>query len=314
MKIDRLLSIIILLLNRDKVNAEDLARRYEVTVRTIYRDMDVIGASGIPLISYPGKNGGYGIREEFRIDRQVLDVDEMHSILSALKSVSKSFDDKQSDKALEKIRNILPKAKREELEAKTDIVVFDGLPWGDESRFLQTGKTIHKAIQENKVIEFIYTGWKDEALRRTVEPLTLVFKSRAWYLFAYCRIRNDFRLFKIARISNLDVQRETYVPKKADYHDYIAWDDQLAQGVPYRLKFYGYAARHAAEFYEPSQITSFVDGSIEVNTYYPNQDWVYRYFLSFGNGLEIIEPVEARDKIVSELKEILKNYPEIHKP
>lgn len=308
MKIDRLLSIIILLLNRDKVNAEDLARKFEVTVRTIYRDMDVIGASGIPLVSYPGKNGGYGIREEFRIDRQVLGVEDLLSIMTALKGAHKGFDDKQTDKALEKIKSIIPKKDRDQLELKAGSVVFDALPWGDDGRFQELGQLIYKAIQESRLLEFDYTGWKEVKQRRCVEPMTLVFKGAAWYLFAFCRLRNDFRFFKISRIKEHSVLEEKFIPKKADYHQYMEWDENLSRGTEFRLHFSDKAISRAPEYFDPSQITTMPDGSIIVTAIYPDLDWVYSFFLSFGDGLEVLKPVEARNKLVNIAQQILNKY------
>ncbi len=310
MKIDRLLSIIILLLNRDRVSAEELAARFEVTVRTIYRDMEAIGAAGIPLFSFPGKSGGYGILENYRIDRQVLNMDEILSIMSALRGAGRTFDDSQSVMALEKIRSLLPREGREKLELKSGQVVYDSFPWGGEMKLSRTIKTVYQAIKDTKLLSIVYRNWKEQTLTRVVEPLTLVFKGFSWYLFAFCRLRKDFRFFKLSRISKIVQLDESFEPRQADYRSYIKLGEEVKSGREFTLKFSGQSAGRLAEYFEPSLIETCPDGSAVVRINYPDQDWVIRFFLTFGEDLEVLEPESARKMMRKIAGNILKKYRE----
>ena len=130
MRIDRLLSIIILLLNRDRMSARELADRFEVSIRTIYRDIDAINLSGIPIISFPGTGGGFGIMENYTIDRQVLTLNDIMTILSALKGIHTTFDDRTMENAIEKITSLLPQETSKQLEKEQEQVIFDIMPYG----------------------------------------------------------------------------------------------------------------------------------------------------------------------------------------
>jgi predicted DNA-binding transcriptional regulator YafY len=306
MKIDRLLSIIILLLNRSRVSAEELAARFEVTVRTIYRDMDEIGSAGIPIVSYQGANGGYGILENYRIDRQVLNIDEIQSIINALKSVPGPFEERESGLALEKITNLLPEKERE--RDKSGKIIFDSMPWGYEKKVITSGKIIYQSIRSSKLLKFDYRGWKNEDLTRVVEPVTLVFKGFSWYLFAFCRLRNDFRFFKLSRISNIECLNENFKPRQADYHNYTRWEENEKSGIEYKLKFLNGNTGILSEFFDPSELASQPDGSVLVRTNYPDQDWVKRFLLTFGESLEVLEPASARKEIKDTAEKILKIY------
>lgn len=200
MKLDRLLSIVIILLNRDRVSAADLAKRFEVSVRTIYRDIDAINLSGIPVVSFQGKGGGVGIDEDYRLDRQVLTIPDLVSIFSALRSVSTVFETVELSSALEKVRTLVPKACRFEADALQDQIVIDILPWDFRAREKQLLKEIRQALCDRRVIEIEYRTFEQKSSTRAVEPMTLVFKGHAWYLYAFCRARKDYRLFRLSRI------------------------------------------------------------------------------------------------------------------
>lgn len=130
MKIDRLLSIVVMMLTRDRIPAAELARRFEVSVRTIYRDVDAINLAGIPIVSFQGNSGGLGIHESYKLDRQVLTLSDMVSILSALRSISAAFESTELESALDKVQSLVPKEKRTEVDELQDQIVVDILPWG----------------------------------------------------------------------------------------------------------------------------------------------------------------------------------------
>jgi predicted DNA-binding transcriptional regulator YafY len=130
MRIDRMLAITVMLLNRDRINARELAEKFEVSVRTVYRDIDAINMAGIPVISFPGNEGGFGIMEHFRLDRQLLTLNDMLTILTALKGIDTGLIHKEVESAIEKITNLVPKEKADQAEQFFNQMVIDVVPYG----------------------------------------------------------------------------------------------------------------------------------------------------------------------------------------
>lgn len=308
MKLGRLLSIVIFLLNRERVSAEELAARFEVTVRTIYRDMEAIGSSGIPVVSYPGKNGGYGIMENYRIDRHILNIDEILSIITALKGVYQSFEGKESGQALEKMKSLLPGKGRDKIESLSGGIAFDISPWNDTKGISLLCKTIFRAIRESKLLRFDYISWKGEDLPRHAEPITMVFKGFSWYFFDFCRFRKDFRFFKVSRLRNLILTEECFEPRFEDYRNHIKWIEFEQANIEYKLKFTGSSVNRLNEYFEPSSLKYFPDGSVIARATYPDQDWVIGFLMMFGDSLEVLEPDSAREQILDISQRIMKKY------
>jgi predicted DNA-binding transcriptional regulator YafY len=221
MRIDRMLSITVMLLNRERIPAKELADKFEVSVRTIYRDIDAINMAGIPIVSYQGNSGGFGIMPNYKLERQLLTFDSMVSILSALKGVNQTLGDESIDGAIEKITSLVPKEKADDLHSMTERIVMDILPWGSSRRQRENLQLVHAAIAANKLVEFDYLSDNGSIVNRSVEPMTLVFKGYAWYLFGYCLVRKDFRLFRLTRMRELAILDDSFNRKNVSYRDYI---------------------------------------------------------------------------------------------
>lgn len=205
MKIDRLLGIIIYLLNRNMASSQALAEKFEVSQRTIQRDMDAINQAGIPIISYKGANGGYGIAEGYRVDRQITSSEDYQNIITALKGLCSGYESKKFNATLEKFLSLtLP-----EHGTKQKLVLDFGV-LKEDSNSSSCIKLIEKAIETEKVVEFSYTNADNNTFSRMVEPLMLMYKWYAWYLFGYCCERKDYRLFRLSRIRNLTIANKSF--------------------------------------------------------------------------------------------------------
>jgi predicted DNA-binding transcriptional regulator YafY len=158
MRIDRLLSITVMLLNRDRIPARELAKKFEVSVRTIYRDIDAINLAGIPIISYPGNNGGFGIMENYRIDRQVLSMPDILAVLTALKGINAALDNRELDNAISKISSIVPREKNACIRNHGEQLVIDILPWGYGKKEKQKLQVINSAVSNFHFLTFEYTN------------------------------------------------------------------------------------------------------------------------------------------------------------
>ena len=308
MRIDRMLSIVVMLLNRNRISARELSEKFEVSIRTIYRDIDAINLAGIPIISYSGNNGGFGIIENYKIDHQLLTFNDMCTILSTLKGVNTTFEDRELDAAIEKIKSLVPRDKTDNLDLYLQQIVIDILPWGYTKAQKERIKTIQKSIINNNLLKFNYKNTKGEDSIREIEPITLVFKGYAWYLFSYCCLKNDYRVFRLSRMKNIIILKETFIRKNISYQDYMKYDITDDRIVPIILKFSPDVRVRVEDYFEEEEIEYKKDGEMIVKISYPEDQWVYSFILSFGENVEVIKPEHIRNIIQEKAKKIIKNY------
>lgn len=310
MRIDRLLSIIVMLLNNDRVTAASLAEKYEVSTRTIYRDIDAINLAGIPVISFQGNTGGFGIMENYRIDRQVLTLKDMVSIISALKGINQALEDKELDSAINKITSLIPRDKTEHLELSSGHIIFDILPWGHRKSKKDMLQKIHRCIINNKLIEIEYLNTMGIRNVRTIEPMTLLFKGYSWYLFAFCNLKNDYRLFRISRIKSLSISDKTFIRRKKTYHSFMDYDNlQNHELQKIKLKFNKNLRVNIEDYFDDSEIQYMDNGDLIINMNTPlKSDWIYNWILSYGDGVEIMEPKNMRKIFREKILKIIDIY------
>ena len=203
MKINRLLEITLLLLNKGTVTARELAERFEVSPRTIYRDIDILSSAGVPVYTNKGRGGGISLLENYTFSKTLVNERERDGLLLALKTLQATrYPDIEG--IINKIGALFKDA------AVRDWVHVDLSPWGSSPNENNKFVNARKAILESKVISFDYISAEGVKSNRSVEPMQLVFKGQAWYLWGYCRKRRDFRTFRISRIRNLLITGEKY--------------------------------------------------------------------------------------------------------
>lgn len=310
MKIDRLLSIVILLLNRRLVQAKELADMFEVSIRTIYRDIEVINQAGIPVITYQGANGGIGLMEGYRLDRNMLTNKELAAIVTALHSVSSSFHDKDNQLLVEKINSIISPADSDHFSRKTQQFIVDFSPWGENSRHNHKLQLIKEAIEHHQQLRFTYCKPNGDIDMRTIEPYTLVLKQHRWYLYGYCILREQFRLFKLVRIRDLVVEQEKFEPIEIAMPQ-LPWNNEW--GTPEKnerivLRFSHQAKHLAEEWFGIEELSADDKGGYVVVTYFAEDQWLYGFILSFGDQVEVLEPPHLRKKIGTLASHIAAQY------
>ncbi len=310
MKINRLLAIVVTLLNREKVSAAKLAEKFEVSVRTIYRDIDAINMSGIPIASQAGNNGGFYIIENYKISHQFLALEDMISIVAALKNMNRFLNDKKVEVAIEKVKSIVPNEKKPVFDLHFQQMVIDNSPWGfkkSEEEILKY-KIVHYALENKKCISFDYRNSKGEYDFRNAEPLTLVFKGFYWYLFSFCKLRNDYRLFKLSRMDHLTLSNEKIHENRISYKEYM--DINKNERIPIRviLRFSQRVRYRIEDCFHKDEMKFQEDGSVIVDTYFDEDDWVYSMILSYGEYVEVIEPKHIREIIKDKCKKISAIY------
>lgn len=298
MQINRLFEIIFILLNRKTITAKELSERFEVSVRTIYRDIDTLCAAGIPVYMSKGKGGGIRLLENFVLNKSVLSDNEQNEILIALQSLNAT---KYPD-----VGNVISKLGGLFNKGDYNWIDVDFSHWGsnDKEKFNQ----LKKAIVSTKVISFDYFSSQGEKTSRKVEPLQLLFKDKSWYLKGYCLSKQAYRIFKLTRIKNLQLMDETFdkESQQASYNEPLGNNDYKI--VNLKLQLQSYAAYRVYDEFDESNITKNEDGSFTVDVSFPEDEWVYGYILSFGSSAEVIEPKYVRDIIRKRLEEALQKY------
>ncbi|WP_457577556.1 helix-turn-helix transcriptional regulator [Desulfomarina sp.] len=307
MKIDRLLSIVIMLLNRNRVQASELAEYFGVSTRTIYRDIDAINRAGIPVVTHQGNKGGVGIIDGYRLDRQVLTLDDMVSMLSILKGVNSTFQDRRIDSAIEKLHALIPAQQQGEVKKKSSTLLIDVMPWGIRHQEEKI-ETLQQAIGGNVLIHFSYRDSEGIRSRRLVEPMTLVFKSTAWYLFAYCRLRNDFRLFRLTRMTELTLRGEKFRRRPGQYRHNNSQHTGNTRMIKLTVRFSASIQHTVEDYFEESFLQYQDNGDIVATFELPETDWILSWLLGLGDKAELIEPQEMRDRLRKKAEKIIKMY------
>ncbi|MGE5493699.1 MAG: helix-turn-helix transcriptional regulator [Burkholderiales bacterium] len=308
MKIDRLVGILVLLLRKDRVQAKELAERFGVSVRTILRDVDAINLAGIPIVTYQGAGGGISIAQGYRLDKSVLTGDDMAAIISTLRGIDGAVKSSH-DILIEKLKNTLPSQQLEALDKKLKQLVIDLSPWYETAGVKEKLAVIRKAIKDARVIRFSYTDFEGRKTERTVEPHSLLLKAQNWYLCAWCRLRDDFRFFKVSRIKELAECGETFTHREAPPLSVPEDSEWYKAGNPVALELVfikGLESLVTEWFGDDVQAAD--DESLLVRCTLPESDWLYGYLLSFGTGVEVISPPHIRAKLAGIAKELYERY------
>ncbi len=308
MKIDRLLSIIVMLINRPLITARDLSLRYGVTIRTIYRDIQAIAAAGIPVISYQGKKGGFCLSDNYRIDRQLLSINDMTAILLALKGISTTFKNEDVNEAIEKIESLVPEDKKDYVQQQFENVLIDLSGWSESPDRKKNLQLTNRALSQRKLLYFTYRNLMGEESKRLIEPMTLILKMNIWYVYGFCRDKNDYRLFRLSRMSHCEINDQTFIRKNKVYNESDFFQNYSKNAIPIKIRFAPQAKNKIEEFFYGSVESISDDGFITVVAHYPEDEWVYSMLLSYGNDVEVISPLHLREKIISRIESTLQLY------
>lgn len=303
MKIERLISMIYMLLNHEVISASELAEKYQVSQRTIYRDIDAICAAGIPVVSYQGVNGGYGIMETYKLDKSLLNSFDIETLLTMLNSLSKVFMDEQTMDTARKLQTIRTEG------------AGPGMILDIESRWTPQGslRLLKSAIKSRKPVYMEYIGLKGERTCRTVEPVCLMYKNRTWYLYGYCRTRSDYREFRLSRMDRLQALPDTFHRQHAmPVQSGEAFNrPEPADPVAVRIRFSPRSLARALDYFHDSEKTHHPDGSLTITLHLSSPEeskWLFPVVASFGEEAEIEGPEEWRGQLRNMLENMLKKY------
>ena len=297
MKDNRLFRILYYILEKGKVTANELADKFEVSVRTIYRDIDSISSAGIPIYATQGKGGGIEIAEDFVLNKSLLSENEKQQIMSALQGLDNT--------AIQHENELLTKLSAFFKMKNTSWIEVDFNNWQNNKLYEKTFDDIKSAILSKNIISFTYFSSNEEETSRSVKPVRLLFKSQDWYLYALCLLRNDFRYFKLSRIKNLDIQTEKF---DDSFEDILLKKEMPHENtVNIKVKF---NRKVAFRVYDElnGEITEDNDGNLYTEIQIPNNHNLYNYIFSFGDGAEVLEPKEIRRQLKEMINKMAEKY------
>jgi predicted DNA-binding transcriptional regulator YafY len=307
MRIDRLLAITVMLLNRERVSARELAEKFEISVRSVYRDLDAMNLAGIPVESYAGRGGGYGLPENYKIDRRLLTPGDIKAILSSLASVRRSLPLQDIDGTIEKIASLLPAPERRS-SVHMEQVVIDTLSWGGNAALNEKIASIHQAIAACQCLEFHYSTGAGVRSARHVEPMTLFFKGYSWYVFAYCLQRQDYRFFRVTRMKAVHPAGGTFARRPDSYRDYLPRLTSAQAPIDMVLEFSAADRQMAEDTFDPEQIDVRPDGRVRVALHMPADRHFFSMVLSFGEHVTVVSPASARADLLKKINTISALY------
>lgn len=308
MKIDRLVSIIMILLEQKRISAQKLADMFEVSPRTIYRDIDAINMAGIPIRSTSGVGGGFEVMPEYKIDKKVFSANDLSALLMGLSSLSNMIRGDELIHALAKVKSFIPADKAKDIELKVNQIWIDLSPWTGNRNTQPYLEMIKEGLQENKLLSFEYVAHHGNRTKRIVEPYQLVLKGSHWYLQAYCRKRNDFRLFRLSRMSNLQMQEEIFTPRHYQKPQ-LDFDDILtSMQTKIKLRIHKSVMDRVLDFCSYEDFSPDDDGYYIVDFPFVENEYHYDILLGFGDKCECLEPVQIREKMKRRIQDMAALY------
>lgn len=298
----RLFKILYYLLDKGTVTAPELAKRFEVSVRTIYRDIDMLSGAGIPIYTTTGHGGGIHLFDNFVLKKSLLSEQEMQDILIGVQSLS-AVQYPDTDGVMSKLKATFQMP-------ESDWIEVDFSRWGSivekEKHYFEMLK---RSILDRQEIQFLYYNSLGESSQRTCQPLKLVYKDKAWYLYAYCLKRNDYRLFRISRIKELLVTDQHFISHLEMKEPVFSLMEEMGKPITIELSFPKEVSYRVYDTFEDDAI-KWNGQEIRVNVTLPETEWLYSFIMSFGNQISILYPMSLKEKIIERYKIALKHYEE----
>lgn len=300
MKLDRLLGILTILLQNDRVTAPSLAARFEVTRRTIGRDIDVLCQAGIPIVTHQGGGGGISIAEGYKLDKSVLTSDELSGIIAALRAIGSVSEKSRVERTLDKLS-----ANKDTVVSLREPIAID-LASHYKGSLTTKIELIKKAVLSQRLIEFDYYYEKGETHRR-IAPYLVIFQWTAWYVFGYCLKRQDWRLFKLARLWDLRLCEETYTPReippeKRNFNAHLPDDKKLVALFDPSVKY------QLIEAYGLNCFNEMENGKLLFENGYTHRDYMISWLLGFGGKVKVLEPEDMAEEISRIAVKIVERY------
>lgn len=302
MKIDRLIGILSVLLQRDVVTASYLAEQFEVSKRTIHRDIEDLCKAGIPIVTRQGVNGGISIMENYKIERTLLTNTEMQDILAGLRSLDSINGTNRYGQLMEKLS-----VGSSDFMTGNQCILIDLSSWYKDSLAPKI-ELIRSAIDSSREVEFFYYSPSGESVR-TIEPYYLIFRWSSWYVWGWCKKREAYRLFKLNRMEQLYYSENTFIKRSVPLPD-LGNERIFPGGIRVKARFAASCKWRLVEEFGTGCFIEQPDGTLLFHADYTDKENLIAWLLTFRERVELLEPENIREELMSALKKTLKQYEE----
>lgn len=305
MQINRLFEIIYLLLDKRQVTASELAEHFEVSSRTIYRDIETLSLAGIPIYAMKGKGGGIRLTENFVLNKSVLTEEERKKILQSLHGMNAVH--------MEEAEPVLSKLSALFGGEREDWIEIEFSSWNSEDDISRRFRLFKEAIFSRTVVEFMYSGVNGISSLRRTEPVKLVFRANSWYLYAWCLEKKAFRYFKLARMDK-EVMTDVHFVKRKVQEAWRETESEKEKNIFEDKIVHITALVNANKAYRILEemnreaVRKLEDGSYKVTFAMPEDDWLYQYLMTYGADIKVLEPARIKRRMLQILEEALNNY------
>ncbi len=289
MKADRLIGILSILLQEEKTTAPELAEKFEVSRRTINRDIESLCKAGIPIRTSQGTGGGISIMDGYRMDRTILTSRDMQMILAGLRSLDSISGSRYYSQLMEKLQS-----GSSTFISGRDSMLIDLSSWY-KSSIAPRIEVIQSAIEKRNQLEFRYYAPSGESTR-AIEPYYLVFKWSSWYVWGWCTAREDFRLFKLNRMDDVAETNRRFDRRSVPLPD-LSNEKIFPGGIRVKALFAPDMKWRLVEEFGPHCFSEADDGRLFFTADYTDMDNLVSWILTFGAKAEVLEPAEVRDRI-----------------
>ena len=300
MKIDRLIGILSVLLQEEKITAPELADKFEVSRRTINRDIEDLCKAGIPITTTQGSGGGIRIMDGYRMDRTLLTSKDMQMILAGLRSLDSVSGSHYYGQLMEKI-----KAGSSDFVSGRDSILIDLSSWYKDTLAPKI-ELIQNAVEERNLLTFQYYAPKGNS-KRSIEPYYLVFKWSSWYVWGWCTEKKDFRLFKLNRMDALLKEYATFIPREVPMPN-LSDEKIFPGGIKVKALFTRDSQWRLVEEFGIHCFTENEDGTLLFTADYTEKENLLSWLLTFGDKVKVLEPAWVQEELIRIAKNIIKAY------
>lgn len=299
MQIGRLFEMVYLLLQRETMSARELAAHFEVSPRTIHRDVEALSQAGIPIYAVRGSGGGIRLMDRFVLNKLLLSQEEQQSIMTSLQGLH-ALGVEGADPALKKLSAVFG--------SRADWIEIDFSAWDPENPVSARFALLKDAVLSGRLVTFRYSGASGRTETREAEPVKLIFRGGGWYLLAWCRKREDYRYFKLARMEELSLG-EVYRKHPLPPPPALEASQPAGELVEIRAWASPEIAFRIQEEFGPGQRERQPDGSYLLRFSARQDQWLYPYLMTFGAGLRVLSPEPVRRELGRRLREAAAAYP-----
>ena len=307
MKYEIMIKILFLLLAKGKLSARYIAQRFDISTRTVMRYLDAISLANVPVIADSGRNGGFYIAESYKLPASFMTEKEFNAVISTLKGYNESVQNKSIESAITKL-SAIKKPTESLVDVKTGNLIIDSSSWYGNDNAKNVASTISNAIDDCKVTTIGYVDGNGKETVRKIEPHVIILKQGVWYVYAFCYMRNAFRMFKLSRMTFADVKNEVFSKRKVDLSAlttgrwFSSYESELV-----RLELDKSIKSEVEEWLGVNNVFS-LGGSLVAEANLPVNNWLISKILSFGAKVKVLAPKSLKDGVLVSASEIFNMY------